>query len=608
MPAGAPPPWELRWLQQPRRPPQPLPGIPLAVAFILLRAAVGLHPHSGEGTPPMYGDYEAHRHWMELTAALPPRDWYEAGPSNDLGYWGLDYPPLMAWASRAAAPLVAAADGAALTPGRLSRGYESPASRAAMRAVALGADAVAVLPPLLAAPRLLRGRPARAVWAGWALGAAVAACPAAVLVDHGHYQFNGVPSGLLLAALVAWEVGGDGATAATAGARSVMADAMGAAALTAAVAFKQTTAVWGPPAASLLLSRAVARARGREGAGGAAAAVTYAAAVAGAVAAVLVAACWPWLVGGRAALAGLAARLVPIDRGLYEDKVANLWCVLSVVVKAQRLASRRTLLGVAAAASAAAAAPFVAAVAVAVGGSTAGARGAPRGAPPRHPPGTVGAVMAAATAGCAAGAFLCGYQVHEKHILQVLTPLAVLASAAPRVVVTASAGAAFTLYPLLRREGLATAYAGVQAVHAVAFRAHLSGAALAPAAAVHVATAAGVVTVAGAPDAAALLFAGVGCVGVLALYGWLLGGVAVAVGWWTPRQPWLRQALDIVGVAGGERGEGGLGEGGGGDDDRLARAYAGAAGGGSSGEGSPGGGRAALPRGRRRRRRRSPQP
>lgn len=261
MPADPAPPGGWRRCQQPRRPPQPLPGLPLVVAFLLLRAAVGLHPHSGEGTPPMYGDFEAHRHWMELTAALPPRDWYTAGPANDLGYWGLDYPPLMAWASRAAASLVAAADGAAMAPGRASRGYESPAARAAMRAVALGADALAVLPPLLAAPRLLRGHPRGAVWAGWALGAAVAACPAAVLVDHGHYQFNGVPTGLLLAALVAWEVGGDGAAAA-AGARSVVADAAGAAALTAAVAFKQTTAVWGPPAAALLLSRAVARARG----------------------------------------------------------------------------------------------------------------------------------------------------------------------------------------------------------------------------------------------------------------------------------------------------------------------------------------------------------
>jgi len=29
----------------------------------------------GAGKPPMYGDYEAQRHWMELTINLPPKQW-----------------------------------------------------------------------------------------------------------------------------------------------------------------------------------------------------------------------------------------------------------------------------------------------------------------------------------------------------------------------------------------------------------------------------------------------------------------------------------------------------------------------------------------------------
>lgn len=50
---------------------------------------------TGQGTPPMYGDYEAQRHWMELTIHLPTRQWY----TYDLEYWGLDYPPLTAYVS-----------------------------------------------------------------------------------------------------------------------------------------------------------------------------------------------------------------------------------------------------------------------------------------------------------------------------------------------------------------------------------------------------------------------------------------------------------------------------------------------------------------------------
>jgi alpha-1,3-glucosyltransferase len=49
----------------------------------------------GEATPPIFGDYEAQRHWMEITLHLPLKQWY----FYDLHYWGLDYPPLTAYVS-----------------------------------------------------------------------------------------------------------------------------------------------------------------------------------------------------------------------------------------------------------------------------------------------------------------------------------------------------------------------------------------------------------------------------------------------------------------------------------------------------------------------------
>lgn len=42
----------------------------------------------------MFGDYEAQRHWMEITIHTPIGDWYRNTTTNDLLYWGLDYPPL----------------------------------------------------------------------------------------------------------------------------------------------------------------------------------------------------------------------------------------------------------------------------------------------------------------------------------------------------------------------------------------------------------------------------------------------------------------------------------------------------------------------------------
>ncbi|KAJ6662576.1 hypothetical protein lerEdw1_011713 [Lerista edwardsae] len=53
----------------------------------------------GAAKPPMYGDYEAQRHWQEVTYNLPVKQWYFNTSDNDLQYWGLDYPPLTAYHS-----------------------------------------------------------------------------------------------------------------------------------------------------------------------------------------------------------------------------------------------------------------------------------------------------------------------------------------------------------------------------------------------------------------------------------------------------------------------------------------------------------------------------
>uniref|UniRef100_A0A915PDJ5 Alpha-1,3-glucosyltransferase n=1 Tax=Setaria digitata TaxID=48799 RepID=A0A915PDJ5_9BILA len=73
----------------------------LAMLFfaISLQIALSSGSYSGRATPPMYGDYEAQRHWMEITYHLPINQWYVNSSDNDLNYWGLDYPPLTAYHS-----------------------------------------------------------------------------------------------------------------------------------------------------------------------------------------------------------------------------------------------------------------------------------------------------------------------------------------------------------------------------------------------------------------------------------------------------------------------------------------------------------------------------
>ena len=43
----------------------------LILLGMIVRWVVSMGGYSGAATPPMFGDYEAQRHWMELTQAQP---------------------------------------------------------------------------------------------------------------------------------------------------------------------------------------------------------------------------------------------------------------------------------------------------------------------------------------------------------------------------------------------------------------------------------------------------------------------------------------------------------------------------------------------------------
>ena len=80
----------------------------------------------------MYGDYEAQRHWMEITTQLPVSQWY----FHDLQWWGLDYPPLTAYHSWAMGKI-----GSLIDPFwfylHTSRGMEDDELKVFMRATVL---------------------------------------------------------------------------------------------------------------------------------------------------------------------------------------------------------------------------------------------------------------------------------------------------------------------------------------------------------------------------------------------------------------------------------------------------------------------------------------
>jgi alpha-1,3-glucosyltransferase len=400
-------------------------GIRQIVALALVfRAATSLHPYSGEGLPPRYGDYEAQRHWMELAVALPPRDWYRDSVDNDLTYWGIDYPPISAYASYVTGKFLEWIEPAAVAL-RTSHGFESPASRAAMRLSVLVSDVFIFLPAVVTFAVCSFVTDPEAVVA-FSLS-----LPALVLIDHAHFQYNGVSLGLYIACVSAF---------ATNSSRRHM---LGAVLFCLSVYFKQMSLYYAPAVAAFLLG-SMFRHRSRR------AMIVYALKIATCVVGTTVVVFSPWLVPWE--VAPVVRRIFPVARGLYEDKVANVWCSLSIVLKLNSLLSKSALLKLCATFTLATSAPFCVAVA-------------------RRP--TVRQLLLS-SAGCALAAYLFSYQVHEKQILIPLIPLALLADSMPVAALWFSLVAAFSLYPLLDREGLVVAYVVLTCAHVVIAEAMLS--------------------------------------------------------------------------------------------------------------------------------------
>lgn len=156
-------------------------------------------------------------------------------------------------------------------------------------------------------------------------------------------------------------------------------------------------------------------------------------------------ACWLPFVRARACGAVLR-RLFPLGRHLYEDKVANVWCTLSVV-PGLKLRARLTP---------AAALPLsLACVAL---GLVLPCASVLRRPTPR--------AFVRALVSCALSFFLFSFQVHEKHVLLPLLPACALFAERPRVLCWASAVACFSMYPLLVRDGLALVYTATLTLYA----------------------------------------------------------------------------------------------------------------------------------------------
>lgn len=294
----------------------------------------------------MYGDYEAQRHWMEITTNLPISQWY----FHDLEWWGLDYPPLTAYHSWLLGKI-----GTLINPSWFalftSRGLDDPALKVFMRATVIVSEYLIYVPAAVIFVRRLSKLQGVNAWNASIALTAILMQPGTILIDHVHFQYNTVMLGLVLASMSSVLAG-----------RFMWSCVF----FVLALGFKQMALYYAPAMFAYLLGVCVfpniniTRFLGI--------AVVTLASFAVLLLPLLAGSLYdnyrdldarPELLGRPADLpifAGLASkidikawyyplvqqiaqlvhRVFPFARGLFEDKVANFWCALNVVVKLRK--------------------------------------------------------------------------------------------------------------------------------------------------------------------------------------------------------------------------------------------------------------------------------
>ncbi|KAK5988909.1 putative dolichyl pyrophosphate Man9GlcNAc2 alpha-1,3-glucosyltransferase [Cladobotryum mycophilum] len=427
--------------------------LPLVLMVVgLFRWAAGLWGYSGFNKPPIYGDYEAQRHWMEITAHLPISQWY----FHDLQWWGLDYPPLTAYHSWALGKI-----GSLINPEWFvlftSRGSQDPNLKIFMRATVIISEYLVFIPAVVVFVRRFSRTNGVATWTSNLALVAILMQPATILIDHVHFQYNTVMLGFVMASM-----------------SSMLAERYKWAAVffVAALGFKQMALYYAFSVFSYLLGRCISTGIYPTRLFGIALVTVISFAVL--LLPLVLGTIYDKKRGIEARpdhlgappplpifpfitdyidtqstyypiveqLVQMVHRVFPFARGLFEDKVANFWCALNVVVKLRQYPSdllQKAALG----ATLASIIPPNLILFIRPRKST----------------------MPLAFAATAWGFFLFSYQVHEKSVLLPLMPMTLLLAGQQGMTgeVRAWVGfanllGAWTMFPLLHRVDLRVPY------------------------------------------------------------------------------------------------------------------------------------------------------
>ena len=293
---------------------------------LLLRWCISYHPYSGADRPPMFGDYEAQRHWQEITLNLPTSQWYSNSSDNDLQYWGLDYPPITAYHSLLLARVASVFDPDSVKLHQ-SRGYESNAHKYFMRLSVLVVDllifipavvyfAFSILPILDAKVKKHQEKNERKDFFMFKkkhfVLATILFYPGLILIDYGHFQYNCVSLGLFIASVSALFQGSM---------------AIGSFFFVLALNYKQMELYHALPCFFYILGINTPGKRKPL------LACLRSLICVSLTVIITFALIWAPFLTDRKVFMDTVLRLFPLTRGIFEDKVANIWCTINVLYK-----------------------------------------------------------------------------------------------------------------------------------------------------------------------------------------------------------------------------------------------------------------------------------
>ncbi|XP_034175630.2 dolichyl pyrophosphate Man9GlcNAc2 alpha-1,3-glucosyltransferase [Osmia lignaria lignaria] len=291
----------------------------ISLLALLLRWCITYHPYSGQGKPPIFGDYEAQRHWQEITLNLPTVKWYTNTTDNDLLYWGLDYPPLTAYHSFALG-YIANKINSSYVKLHESRGFESEDHKYFMRLSVFFMDMFTYVPSMIyyiVTNKTLKniGKRESNIF-GFTkrqiILLIVLIYPSLILIDNGHFQYNCVSLGLFIGAVA-----------------FILQNLfiIGSILFVAALNYKQMELYHALPIFFYILGKHLPL-KQKIGISNLKMLLWISFTV---IATFFI--IWLPFLKNLETFASVILRLFPVSRGIFEDKVANIWCAVNVLYK-----------------------------------------------------------------------------------------------------------------------------------------------------------------------------------------------------------------------------------------------------------------------------------